>query len=995
MTKSILLSIVLFCFSALQIVAQDRTITGKVASSEDGSALPGVSVMVKGTPQGTTTANDGSYKIGVGSNATIVFSFVGFTSREVRVGTQSVVNLELQSSSSALNEVVVIGYGQQSKKLSTQAISTVGSKAIANRPVLSPQDLLQGQAAGVQMVSSSGLLGANPIIRIRGAASITGGGQPLFVVDGVPLNDGTVSGGQGAPVGLNPLLNINPQDIESMSILKDAAAVSIYGSRGANGVILINTKKGTVDRKTEINFDTYTGISDPTSLISMMNTSQFVGYTGEYRSARGLAPVTLSNDYFDWPTNVVRQGRTNNVSLSARGGSQSTTFFIGGTYATESGFTIGNDLRRLSGRLNLEHKATKFLTIGTNLSISNVTMDRIGAENSVFAPLTSAYLQLPNVLPRDAAGNFVNTGFIQNVIGIEELNTNRFVSKRTTGNVYADFKIMKDLVFRTDFGMDYNAGDGKQRQVNLFTPTGSASRDFQYESKWLTTNTLKYNKDFGKSTIGVLAGYSFETALFDRILVAGTGFASDGLPNVVSAATPTSTVEERSEWALESQFGRFNYGYDNRYLFEASVRRDGSSRFGADNRYALFYAVSGGWVLSEEKFMKNQNFINFLKLTASYGTAGNDRIGNFSSLDLYGGGVLADYAGSPGLRPTQVPNRSLTWEETAQLDVGFSSTFFKNKINLSVNYFDKITSGILLNVPFPFTTGFASASRNVGKMQNSGVEFDFNANIFDQGDFRWSLGFNATYLKNKVLELPEASIDPDGNRFVPGSAAQRAVVGRSLNEFFLVEAIGVNPTSGDLEWRTKEGVATTTYSANNRIFVGSAIPEWTGGFNTNMSYKGIDISAQFSYSYGNKVLIDGLRFTDNMVAGAGGFNKSTDVLNYWKNPGDITFAPKLSSTTAPLFNQPSTLQLQDGSFMRLRNLSVGYTVPAKLIGKQKVVRSLRIYAMGQNLLLLKAKNFRGPDPEVSANGPDNQILGESFFALPQARTITVGLNLGF
>lgn len=988
------MSFVLLLCLLFKVSAQDRTVSGKITSSEDGSPLPGVNVMVKGTSQGTTTAKDGSYKIGVDSGTTLIFSFVGFTNRELKVGSQTLINLELQTNASALSEVVVVGYGQQSKKLSTQTISTVGSKSIANRPVLSPQDLLQGQAAGVQMVGSSGLLGANPVIRIRGAASITGGGQPLFVVDGVPLNDGTLSAGQGAPVGLNPLLNINPQDIESMSILKDAAAVSIYGSRGANGVILINTKKGTADRKTEINFDTYTGFSDPTSLIPMMNTSQFVGYVGEYRAARSLAPVTLSNDYFDWPTNVVQQGRTNNVSLSVRGGNQSTTFFIGGTYATESGFTIGNDLRRLSGRLNLEHKATKFLTVGTNLSISNVDMDRIGAENSTFAPLTSAYLQLPNVLPRDAAGNLVNTGFIQNVIGLEELNTNRFVSKRTTGNVYADFKIIKDLVFRTDFGMDYNAGDSKQRQVNLFTPTGSASRDFRYDSKWLSTNTLKYNKDFGKNTIGVLAGYSFETSLFDRIAVEGTGFASDGLPNVVSAATPTLTLEERSEWALESQFGRFNYGYDNKYLFEASIRRDGSSRFGANNRYALFYAVSGGWVLSEETFMKNQNFINFLKFTASYGTAGNDRIGNFSSLDLYGGGVLADYAGSPGLRPTQVPNRALTWEETAQLDVGFNTTFYKNKLTLSVNYFDKITSGVLLNVPFPFTTGFASASKNVGKMQNSGVEFDFNANIFDKGAFRWSLGFNATFLKNKVLELPEASIDPDGNRFVAGSAAQRAVVGRSLNEFFMVEAIGVNPTSGDLEWRTKEGVATTTYSANNRVFVGSAIPKWTGGINTNMSYKGIDLSVQFSYSYGNKVLIDGLRFTDNMSATAG-FNKSVDVLNYWKTTGDVAFAPRLASSTAPLFNQPSTLQLQNGSFMRLRNLSVGYTVPTKLLAKQKVIRTLRIYAMGQNLFLLKDKNFRGPDPEVSANGPDNQILGESFFALPQAKTITFGLNLGF
>lgn len=989
-----LLSLLFAVIIGVQAFAQDKTVSGKVTSSDDGSPLPGVSITIKGTSKGASTDENGIYKITTSANSILVFSYVGFNMREIKINNQTIVDVQLSPDAGVLNEVVVVGYGQQSKKMSTQTISTVGSKAIANRPVLSPQELLQGQAAGVQMVGSSGLLGANPVIRIRGAASITGGGQPLFVVDGVPLNDGTLSAGQGAPVGLNPLLNINPQDIESMSVLKDAAAVSIYGSRGANGVILINTKKGTTDRKTEINLDTYTGFSNPTSLIPMMNTQQFVGYVSEYRAARGLASVTQSNDYFDWPTNVLQQGRTNNLSLSARGGSQNTTFFIGGTYATESGFTIGNDLSRLAGRLNLEHKATKFLTLGTNLSISNVDMDRVGAENSTFAPLTSAYLQLPNVLPRDAAGNFRNTGFIQNVIGIEALNTNRFVSRRTTGNVYADFKIMKDLVFRTDFGMDYNSGDSKQRQVDLFTPTGSASRDFQYDSKWLTTNTLKYNKDFGKSTIGVLAGYSFETALFDRILVAGTGFASDGLPNVVSAATPTSTVEERSEWALESQFGRFNYAFDNKYLLEASVRRDGSSRFGADNRFALFYAVSGGWVLSEEKFMKNQNFFNFLKLTASYGTAGNDRIGNFSSLDLYGGGVLSDYAGSPGLRPTQVPNKSLTWEETAQLDVGFTSTFYKNKFNLSINYFDKITSGILLDVPFPFTTGFASASRNIGKMQNSGIEFDFNANIFDKGDFRWSIGFNSTFLKNKVLELPEASIDPDGNRFVAGSGTQRAVVGRSLNEFFMVEAIGVNPTTGDLEWRTKEGAATTTYSANNRVFVGSAIPKWTGGLNTNLSYKGIDASAQFSYSYGNKVLIDGLRFTDNMSATAG-FNKSVDLLDYWKQAGDVAFAPRLGSSTAPLFNQPSTLQLQNGSFLRLRNVSVGYTVPKSLLEKLKVVRTLRIYAMGQNLWLLKDKNFRGPDPEVSANGPNNQILGESFFALPQAKTITFGLNLGF
>lgn len=995
MKKTLLLILgFIFLVGIADSTAQSKKITGKVTSTEDGSALPGVSVQVKTTSRGTQTDANGEYAIEVSPTETLSFSFIGLVPLEKLVGNQTVINITMTSSDKFLNEIVVVGYGQQSKKMSTQAISTISSKSIANRPVLSPQDLLQGQAAGVQMVTSSGLLGSNPVIRIRGAASITGGGQPLFVIDGIPLNDGTLSAGQGAPTGLNPLLNINPQDIESMSVLKDAAAVSIYGSRGANGVILINTKKGTTDRKTEINLDTYTGFSNATNMIPMMNTEQYNTYSADYRAARNLAAVTNPTGYFDWPTNVIQQGRTNNVSLSARGGNQNTTFFIGGTYATESGFTIGNDLTRLSGRLNLEHKATKYLTLGTNLSISNVDMDRIGAENSTFAPLTSAFLMLPYVLPRDTQGNLVNTGFVQNVIGLEELNTNRYVAKRTTGNVYADFKIIKNLVFRTDFGMDYNAGDSKQRQVDLFTPGGSASRDFQYDSKWLSTNTLKYNTGFCKSTVSALAGYSYETALFDRILVAGTGFASDGLPNVVSAATPTSTVEERSEWALESQFGRFNYGYDNKYLLEASIRRDGSSRFGADNRYALFYAVSGGWVLSEEKFMKNQKFINFLKLTASYGTAGNDRIGNFSSLDLFGGGVLSDYAGSPGLRPTQVPNRSLTWEETAQLDLGFSTTFYKNMFTLSVNYFDKITSGILLNVPFPYTTGFASASRNIGKMQNSGVEFDLNVNIINKGDFSWNFGINSAYLKNKVLELPEASIDPDGNRFVAGSGAQRAVVGRTLNDFFLVQGLGVNPATGNFEWASKDGTPTTTYSANNRVFVGSAIPKWTGGFNTNVSYKGIDFSAQFSYTYGNKVLIDGLRFTENMNPAAG-FNKSTTLLDYWKQAGDVAFAPSLASTTAPLFNQLSTLQLQNGSFLRLRNASLGYTLPATLVEKTKAFRSIRVYTLGQNLWLLKDKNFRGPDPEVSANGPNNQILGESFFALPQARTYTFGLNLGF
>ncbi|MFC3812749.1 SusC/RagA family TonB-linked outer membrane protein [Lacihabitans lacunae] len=990
--KRLLLS---FFFSLICLVSFGQTsqITGKVTSASDGSGLPGVSVTVKGTTTGSITDETGSFSINASNKDLLVFSFVGYLPQEVLVGNKKIINVILSDNDTFLNELVVVGYGEQSKKLSTQSISTVTSKSIKDRPVLSPQELLQGQAAGVQMVNSSGQLGANSSIRIRGAASITGGGQPLFVVDGVPLNDGSLSANQGGGTSINPLININTNDIESMSVLKDAAAVSIYGSRGANGVIIITTKKGGKDKKTEINLDTYTGFSSPTGLIGMMNTDQFYQQVNASRTARGLAAVTPNTDYFDWPDAVVQQGRTNNLSLSARGGSANTTFYVSGTYGKESGFTIGNDLNRLSGRLNLEHKANDFLSIGTNISLSNVNLDRIGVENNTFAPLTSAYLQLPYVLPRDANGNLLNTGFIQNVLAIEELNTNLYKAGRLTGNVFANFKLAKDLVFRTDFGMDKNTGDSKARSVDLLAPSGSGSRDLQIDNKWLSTNTLKYFKEFGKSTIDVLAGYSYETSQFDRIAVGGSGYASDGLPNVSSAATPTSTIEERSQWALQSQFLRLNYSLSNKYLLEGTIRRDGSSRFGVNNRYGIFYAMSGGWLVSEESFMKNQDFINFMKLTVSYGTAGNDRIGNFSSLPLYGGGTTADYLGLPGLRPTQTPNPNLTWEETAQLDLGIQTTFFKNIFTLNLNYYDKITSGLLLDVPFPFTTGFASASQNVGRMQNKGVDIDFSANIINKKDLNWTVGLNAGYVKNTVLELPNASVDPDGNRFVAGSAAQRAVEGRSLNEFYMVRANGVNPETGNFEWLDKDGNPTTTYSANNRVFVGSAIPKWVGGLNSNVSYKGVDLGFLFNFSYGNKILIDGLRFTDNV--NSAGFNKSIDLLDYWKAPGDQTFVPNLASPTAGLFNQASTLQLQNGSFLRLRNVSLGYTIPSSILKGQKIFRSARIYGMGQNLFLVKDKNFRGPDPEVSANGPNNVIQGESFFALPQAKTFTFGLNLGF
>ncbi|MES2873197.1 MAG: TonB-dependent receptor [Bacteroidota bacterium] len=992
MKRKLLAFLLLGLFAITTAMAQNKTITGRVVGADDGLPLPGVSVRVKGGTVGTSTSTDGNYSLSVPSNATtLTFTYIGYATQEVNIGSSNRVDVRLLTDAAQLSEVVVIGYGVQSKALSTQAVSTVSAEAFKNVPMTSPQQLLQGQAAGVQMTNSSGVLGAASSIRIRGASSITGGGQPLFVVDGVPLNDGSYSSAQGGGSGLNPLLNINANDIESMTVLKDAAAVGIYGSRGSNGVVLIKTKSGSLNKKTAVSFDYFTGVSEPTSLLKYMTADEFRGFVNDSRTARGLAAATFPTTSFDWVDAVVQTGETNSYNLSAAGGDSKTRFFVGGNFNKESAFVIGNDLARLSGRFNFDHNISDNIKVGVNYNLSRANSDRIGVENNTFAPLTSSYLQLPYVTPFDANNNFRNTGFIQNVLAIEALNINDFNLQRSTGNAFAEFRILKDFKFKTDFGIDNIQTEGKSRNVNLFVPGGTGFKDNEKDYKWLTTNTLNYDKVLNNHTFGGLLGYSFETSRNDYMSVGGSGFASDRLPNVGSASTPTTTFASGTEWALESQFARLSYNFKNKYLFQGLGRRDGSSRFGENQKFGLFYALSAGWVVSEESFLKDSKAINNLKFTASYGTSGNDRIGNFSYQELFGGGVGADYNGNAGLIPTQVPNSDLSWEETAQFDVGVSTTLF-NVFDIEANYYIKRTNRLLAAVPYPYTTGYTSATVNVGEMDNKGVDLLVTSRNINKTDFRWTTSLNVGFVKNEVKSLP-TNKDPEGRDFLAGSGAQRAIVGESLNTFYMVRYKGINPATGDAEWLTKDGAATTTYSPNNRVVVGSAIPDFTGGFTNNLSYKGVDLNVFFNFAYGNKVLIDGLRFTENV--NTPGFNKSTDLLNYWKKAGDNAFAPRLSSPTAANFQQLSTLQLQDGSYLRLKTASLGYTIPPSVIAKSKILANARIYVLGQNLITVKNKDFRGPDPEVSANGGSNQILGESFFALPQARTLTFGINLGF
>ena len=631
--KKRLLVLSLSLMSLTAVFAQ-RTVSGKVID-ESNTPLIGASILVKGTSSGTVTDIDGAYSIDVpdGSNILVV-SYTGYETQEIELGTSDIVDVTMASGVTQLEELVVIGYGETSTRFQTQTVSSVSAEQLQNRPLIGPQELLQGQAAGVQMVSNGGVVGANATVRIRGAASINAGGEPLYVVDGVPLNDGesaALSSGQGGAV-LNPLSELNPNDIESISVLKDAAAAAIYGSRGSNGVILITTKKGKagVNRVTA---DFYTGWSEPTYTMDMMNADEYRQYQLDYRGR------TVPEGDFDWPEAVLQTGRINSYSLNFSGGSDKTQYYMGGSFLDQESYAIGNELERLNGRLNFKHTFSDKLRFGANIGISRVDNDRIGGENNTFSPLTSGYLQLPYVEAFNDDGSFTNTGFIRNVVAIEALSINDLITDRVTANGYVAFDIIDGVTLKTDWGIDNVTTTETDRTPDVVQPGGDAEVDLRRDYKWLTTNTLAVDKQFGDHNVSGVLGFSFERSLFDRTNVAGSNFAADALRNVASAATPTTTSSSRTQWALASQFFRANYRYKDKYIVEGALRRDGSSRFGADNRYGTFWAISGGWLLSEEDFLSDVSFLNYLKLSASYGTTGNDRIGNFASRGLYGSGL--------------------------------------------------------------------------------------------------------------------------------------------------------------------------------------------------------------------------------------------------------------------------------------------------------------------------------------------------------------------
>ncbi len=991
---------ILLCaiLAVTQVTAQNKTIKGRV--TEDGKKpLSNASIIVKGTTVASKTNEEGYYSITVPANGKVLkFSSLNFEDQEVNIGSKSEINVILVNTVSDLQQVIVTGYGTTKKATNTGSIATVKAAEIENLPFSSVDKALQGKVAGLQSVAASGQPGASQAILIRGASSITASNAPLWVVDGVPINAGDASRLQTTG---NLLSTLNPNDIESISVLKDAASQSIYGSRAANGVIVVTTKKGK-SGKTRFRFDTEVGNSDvayQNEKYKPLDANEFINLTrdGLVNAGASAAQTTsILNSLgqgnginFNWYDNIMRVGQQKQYNLSAEGGNDKTTFFLSGGHFAQEGTSINSQLKRNNVNVRITNKATDKLTIGFNLNAGNVSQ-RAPLNGGAFGnPLLSTYFLLPtySAYKPDGTYNYVLNGGLHNTVALSELDKRFLRQSSIRGSVNGEYKILDNLKFKSVYGIDYNALEEDQYN-NPLHGDGLASngRAFAYYTRYFNyvwTNTLDLqqnitrNGDLSSSTqIGYeaqkSAGY-FSTVRADQFP------PSLSLVYPASGASPVTASATISDYTFESQFASTNLNYKNRFVLSGSFRRDGSSRFSAKNRYGNFWALGATWNIDREEFMANNTLFDQLKLRASYGVNGNAGIGNYDAPALYGFGF--NYNQLPGSGPTNVGDENLTWELNKPMNIGLDFSVLKNRVNVTIDYYIRKSENLLLSVPLSNTSGFGSATRNIGSMENKGVELSLNIIPVQTKDFRWDLDFNFSNNKNKITSLPNAADILNGNFIIRQ--------GESLNTFFLREWAGVDRATGDPLWYTtdKHQASSNIYpGASARILAGQALPKFFGSLTNALSYKGFNLSAQLYYNFGNQVFDTWRGYYLGSGFGAS-FNKVKRQLDAWKQPGDITTVPKYVYNGNKNFNAGSTYNLNDGSFVRVRDIQLGYTLPKAYAEKLKI-GSANFYVRGTNLFTWVKDENLPFDPEQGTGSASNLNV-----FIP--KTVTVGLSLAF
>lgn len=1010
--KLLLLASLILCCQLLW--SQTRQVTGKVTDAA-GVPVSGVSVVVKGTTTGTVTGADGNYSLNVPSSAnTLVFSSLGFATREMSIS-GSLVNVSLNvAETSSLDEVVIVGYGTKIKKDLTGNIAQIKGSEVANTPVANFNQALQGRAAGVFVEANNGKVGEGVKIRIRGSGSISAANSPLYVVDGIPLNEGTISG--------TALTDINLNDIESFDILKDASAAAIYGSRAANGVVLITTKKGK-SGKTQVNVNAQYGFNKPTNNREFLNAAEYVELFTEAAINSdlidGIDPRTPGNYAGSWLEYVEnrftryaghsnwRNNETNTdweslayndnsstkiLDLSASGGNDKTRFFASGSFSDQEGILINNAFQRMSGRLNLEHDATQRLKIGMNLGLSRTLTNRVTPDNGFQTPLQMVALA-PITPVRDLNGNLYNTPtttYYNGLFEIDEVKRSS-LSYRNLANVFLNYNLVKGLVFKSELGLDIQ-NQNDDYYASPLSETGSGINGYGL-SEWYRGTNYNTNNYFNYATnikdrhnLDATLGMAFQKYSSQSAWVEGQDFPVNELNRLASAGEITGGSSSGSESSFLSYFLRTNYKFDDKYLLSLSGRIDGSSRFGKDTRYGFFPAVSAGWIISQEDFLSASDVLSFLKLRGSWGITGNaEGFGNFSQLGLWG---ASKYNNASGLVPTQLANPELKWERSEQTDIGIDFGFFDNRLSGEIDYYVRNTRDLIYNVPVPGTSGFSTQLVNIGAMKNKGYEFVLNSENIRARDFKWSTSFNLSFNENEIVSL-------DGDQtLIPGNDGRymnSLMVGEAIGVFYGPKYAGVDPANGDALWYLDDGKTTTNdYNDAGDFVVGNPNPDWIGGLNNTLSYKGIELSFLFQGVWGNQIQNGAGGF---MSTGADWFdNQTRDQLGRWQKPGDITDIPQArfyySNGTGA-----SSRYVYDGSYIRLKSLNLGYNLPKSVTDRLKISNA-RIYVMGVNLLTFT--DYEGWDPEVNTDyRAGNRNQGADFYSAPQIKSVTFGLNLGF
>ena len=986
--KTTLLTLLELLICAMPVMAsaqveekEDVTVSGVVTSAEDGMPLIGVVVM-SSTGGGVSTSEDGSYSITVPAETVLSFHAISYQTLEYIVPSGSAAvtyDVALESDSQMLEETVVVAYGVRKKGTITGSVSSVKSEKIESTPTAAFDQALQGQVPGLTVLSSTGEPSASSTMIIRGTNSINSGTAPLYILD-------------GAAISASEFNSINPSDIESISVLKDASSTSIYGARASNGVIVITTKRGRMADKPTITFRAQLGVSDIAhGQWDLMDTEQRIAYEKEVGLDAGKDYEALSKINVDWQDVVYNDAALlQNYELAVSGATDHTNYYISGAYYDQEGIALGSNFNRYSIRANVEQRAAKWLTLGTNTMLNYQVFEQAdeGTPNLV-SPISAAQFMLPYWDPYNADGSIAVTGGTDptkkwkgdGVNPIEWLESNPRVYKRykVFSSVFADAKPIEGLTIRSQFTVDYTHTTGYSRSFPDYAPnqeSGSASRISTDGLTLSVTNTIGYNFDIDNiHNFNFMVGQEGINYHYEDFNVLSEGQNNHYMTNLSTGSRVSQWGDTTdNDYGYLSFFARAEYNYANKYYLELSGRTDASSRFGRDGRWAGFGSVGLMWNMLNEDFMApHRSWLTYAQISLSSGTAGNSEIPNYEHLALVGS--AGDYVGSPGLAPISQGNENLSWESTWTTNLGLHFAFW-NRLNVDLELYNKYTYNMLMLVPKSYSdNGFGANWDNVGAMVNRGAELNLTGTALQLGDFIWTVNANVSYNHNRITEL-YGGVD----EYEMASTSLRLVVGHDSGEFFINRFAGVNPANGDALWYTKDGEITNELRDEDRVMIGKSYnAPWVGGFGTTFAWKGLSLSAQFSW-VADRWMINNDRFYQESNGRFQTYNQSAKLLDRWKEPGDISETPRHG-----VYMELDDRLLEDASFLRLKNLMLSYQLPAPFIRKTGFIEGLRVYFQAQNLLTFT--KFSGLDPE----GVSNIYIAQ----YPMSRQFTFGLDLTF